>query len=96
MLTASDVNQPLMVFQWAPLTTQKVERSVHKSRAPVCMFTLPSSPFTASGRALQTNSEQVSVHVCLHLCPSCVSEASLPDIVIAMMDDGKSEVCGVG
>lgn len=76
--------------------TQKVESSVYKSRAPVCMFTFPSSPFIASVRALQTNSEQVSVHMCLHMCPSCISEASLPDIVITIMDDSKSEVCSVG
>lgn len=67
--------------------TQKVESSVYKSRAPVCVFTLPSSPFTASVRALQTNDEQVSVHMCLHMCLSCVTEAFLPDFVITIMDD---------
>lgn len=51
------------------------------------MFTLPSSPFIASVRALQTNDEQVSVHMCLYMCPLCVTEAFLPDIVITVMDD---------
>lgn len=45
------------------------------------MFILCSSPFIAFVRALQTNSQQVFVHLCLYVCPSCKNGVSLPDIV---------------